>query len=133
MNIHELNYALDWLEKHPADLDKSAYELVDEVKVPIDFATWTKAKKFIRDDQGLQKPAAAGDKTSIEVNVKVRTATVNYNGVMRTFNLKAIDPLALVTVYRKRGYKDTWLTDNVVLLVKNIRSNAKGYKQNEAA
>ena len=60
--------------------------------------------------------------TIIHISVSKRIAVVTYNGIARMFRLHVINPLDLITEYRKRGYKYSWLTADTILLTKKVSS-----------
>lgn len=125
MNIRELNAAIAHFERNPADVNTSAYELADRYP-DIAFTTWMKAKVFAveADENPLHKKPQAGDTTIVHINTVARTAHVTFNGISRTFKLKAVDPQALIEVYKARGYRYSYLGD-VALLTKKIHGNSK--------
>lgn len=62
------------------------------------------------------------DTTIVHINVSLCLATVTYNGIARLYRLKHINPVELANVYKKRGYKYSWIAADTILLTKKVQS-----------
>lgn len=58
--------------------------------------------------------------TIVHIDTKQRLATITHGGITRLFRLLAIDPYALINLYRERGYKYSWFTQDLIFMTKKV-------------
>lgn len=133
--------AVEYLKRHPELHMYGGKSLAKMIASPTcSSTTWKKARKLLDlppIDQHAQRSiqdksqtvsvtrvSSQRVKTIIHIHVKTKRVNVYYGGQMREYRLKVLEIDTAIALYKSRGYKYTWLNDDVVLLTYKPKAKA---------
>lgn len=133
--------AVDYLRSHPEMHIYGGKSLAKMIASPAcSSTTWKKARHILGlppIDQHAQRSIQDKShtvsvsrvnsqrvKTIIHIHVKSKRVNVYYGGQMREYKLNVLEVDEAIKLYKSRGYKYTWLNDDVVLLTYKPKGKA---------